>query len=128
MIPLMDIIMMNALISTEGKAKMKICTACFLKTYQSELKELSKISGGRKIKRIPRGSIPDVAYIESPIMPKLSENLPMRILTMKRVGVNGMNFHIFCKLLMTMATVSEKNKNSRTKASWVMNPFIINSI
>lgn len=68
---LIDSMMIRALISTEGKAKMKICTACFLKTYQSELNELSKISGGRKINNIPLGSMPEVASIESPMMPKL---------------------------------------------------------
>lgn len=117
---LIETMMMSALISTEGKAKIKICTACFLKTYQSELNELSKISGGRKINKIPRGSIPEVASIESPMMPKLYENLPMRILTTKRVGVKGMNFHTFCRLLMTIATVSEKKRKSRTSASCVM--------
>lgn len=30
--------MMTALTRTEGKARMKIWTACFLKMYQSELK------------------------------------------------------------------------------------------
>lgn len=58
---LIDIMMMKALMSTDGKARMKICEACLRKTYQSELKELSKMSGGRKIRRIPLGSIPEVA-------------------------------------------------------------------
>lgn len=66
---LIESMIMKALTKTEGKAKMKICTACFLKTYQSELKELSKMSGGRKIKRIPLGSMPEVASIESPMIP-----------------------------------------------------------
>ena len=120
--------MMKALTSTEGKARINICTACFLKTYQSELNELSKIRGGKKMRRIPRGSMPEVAYIESPIMPKLYENFPMRMLTTKRVGVKGRNFHTFCILLITIATVNEKKRKSRTSASCVMYPFIINSI
>jgi hypothetical protein len=53
--------MIRALTNTDGKARMKICTACFLKTYQSELKELSKIRGGKKMRRMPRGSMPEVA-------------------------------------------------------------------
>lgn len=95
MIPLIEIMIIKALISTDGNAKIKICTACFLKTYQSELKELSKIRGGKKIKRMPRGSMPEVASIESPIMPNFYENLPMRILTINRVGVKGINFQTF---------------------------------
>ncbi len=41
------------------------------------------------MRRIPLGSIPDVASIESPIIPRFYENFPMRILTTKRVGVKG---------------------------------------
>ena len=80
---------------TQGKAKMKICADCLLKTYQSELKELSKIRGGKNIRRIPLGSIPDVASIESPMIPRLSENLPITMLVMKRVGVKGIKLHTF---------------------------------
>jgi len=95
------------------------------KTYQSELKELSKMRGGKNINRIPLGSMPDVASIESPIIPRNCENFPIRILTTNRVGVNGRNLHIFCKLLMTMAKLREKNKNSRMSASSVNYPLII---
>ena len=38
--------------------------------YQSELKELSKINGGKNIKSIPRGSMEDISSIDLPIMPK----------------------------------------------------------
>jgi len=115
----------NALIRTEGKARMNICTACFRNTYQSELNELSKMSGGRKIKRMPLGSILLVASIESPIIPRLSENLPMRMLTMNRVGVKGMNLNTFCRLLIMIATVREKKRKKRTSASVVMYPLIM---
>lgn len=85
----MQSITTNALTNTEGKARIKICPTCFLNTYQSELKELSKISGGKNMRRIPLGSIPEVASIESPIIPRFYENFPIRILTTKRVGVKG---------------------------------------
>jgi len=125
MTSLIDSMIMSAPTNTQGKAKIKICPACFLKTYQSELKELSKMSGGKKMRRIPRGSMPDVAVIESPTIPRCPENLPMSMLVMKRVGVNGMKLHTFCKLLMTIATVNEKNKKNSTNASVVMYPLII---
>ena len=35
-----DSIINRALNKTDGKARIKICTDCFLKIYQSELKEL----------------------------------------------------------------------------------------
>lgn len=95
MTSLMENMMMNALTRTEGNASMNIWTACFRKTYQSELNELSKMRGGKKIKRIPLGSIPEVASIESPIIPNFYENFPIKILTTKSVGVKGMNFHTF---------------------------------
>lgn len=40
MISLIEHIKIKAPITTQGKAKIKICADCFLKTYQSELKEL----------------------------------------------------------------------------------------
>lgn len=112
--------MINAPISTQGKARIKIWDACFRKTYQSELKELSKINGGKKISKIPRGSMPEVAFIESPTMPKLSENFPITILITKRVGAKGRKLHFFCKLFMTIAIVREKNKKKRISASVVI--------
>ena len=67
---LIESMMKRALSKTEGKANMKIWTDCFLKMYQSELKELSKINGGKNIKSIPRGSMEDISSIDLPIMPK----------------------------------------------------------
>lgn len=71
MTTLIESIMTKALTNTAGKANMKICIDCFLKIYQSELKELSKIRGGRKMSRIPRGSIDDICLIDYPIIPVL---------------------------------------------------------
>lgn len=51
------------------------------------------------------------------MMPKWSENLPMSMLTTKRVGVKGINFHIFCSDLITMATASEKKRNNSMRES-----------
>ena len=117
---LIEHIIIKAPMSTQGKAKMKIWADCFLKTYQSELKELSKMSGGKKISNIPLGSMPDVAFIESPTIPKLSENFPITMLAMNRVGVKGIKFHRFCRLFMTIAKVNEKNKKNSTSASVVI--------
>jgi len=69
MINFIDIIMISALTNTDGKARINIWDACFLNTYQSELKELSNIKGGRNISNIPRGSMLDIVYIELPIIP-----------------------------------------------------------
>ncbi len=63
--------MTKALTKTEGNARMKICTDCLRKMYQSELKAPSKINGGRKMMRIPRGSICEMAMIDSPMTPRL---------------------------------------------------------
>jgi hypothetical protein len=92
---LIENIIIIALIRTEGNAKINICTACFLNTYQSEFNELSKIRGGKKMSKIPRGSIYAVDYIDSPMTPSSFENLPSKILTTKSVGVYGMNGIIF---------------------------------
>jgi hypothetical protein len=56
--------MRNALTSTEGKAKMKIWTACFLKMYQSELNAPSKMRGGKKMSRMPLGSISEIVMMD----------------------------------------------------------------
>lgn len=77
----------NALTKTDGKAKIKIWTDCFLKMYQSELKAPQKMSGGKKMRRIPLGSIYEMAIMESPITPRLVAKYPRPTLTMKRVGV-----------------------------------------
>lgn len=37
--------------------------------YQSELKEDSKIRGGKKMRRMPLGSIEDISLMDSPMMP-----------------------------------------------------------
>ena len=55
--------------------------------YQSELKELSKISGGKNMRRIPRGSMDDIYSIDLPMMPKSGEKYPKLMLMRKRVGV-----------------------------------------
>jgi hypothetical protein len=39
--------------------------------YQSELKAPSKMSGGKKIRSIPLGSIYEMVIMESPITPRL---------------------------------------------------------
>lgn len=64
-------IIIKALTKTDGKAKMKIWTDCFLKMYQSELKAPSKISGGKKMRSIPLGSISEMVVMESPMTPRL---------------------------------------------------------
>lgn len=64
-------IIMKALTKTDGKAKIKIWTDCFLKMYQSELKAPSKMSGGKKIRSIPLGSIYEMVIMESPMTPRL---------------------------------------------------------
>lgn len=71
---------------------------------------------------MPRGSIPEVAMIESPTSPKLSENLPMMILRTNKVGAKGRKLHFFCRLLMMIAMVSEKKRKKRMRASLVMYP------
>lgn len=120
MTSLIEHIKTNAPIITQGKAKIKICADCFLKTYQSELNELSKMRGGRKIRSIPLGSISDVASNESPMIPRLSENLPITILVTKRVGVKGMKLQIFWILLMTIAREREINRKNKMRASVVI--------
>jgi hypothetical protein len=37
--------------------------------YQSELNELSNISGGKNINKIERGSIYDIVFIDYPMTP-----------------------------------------------------------
>ncbi len=61
--------MIRAPTSTAGKARIKIWTDCFLNIYQSELKELSNMSGGRNIKSIPCGFISEICLIDSPMTP-----------------------------------------------------------
>lgn len=80
-------IIAKALTNTEGNAKMNIWTDCFLKIYQSELNAPSKINGGKKISKIPRGSIYEIVMIDSPMTPKLVAKYPSPTLTMKSVGV-----------------------------------------
>lgn len=58
------IIIRIALTNTDGKAKMKIWTDCFLKMYQSELNAPSKISGGKKMISIPLGSMSDMVMMD----------------------------------------------------------------
>lgn len=60
MIALIENIMKEAPTSTAGNAKIKICVACFLNMYQSELNPLSNIKGGKNINKIPLGSIVDI--------------------------------------------------------------------
>lgn len=69
MMAFIEIMMREAPIRTAGKASKNICVACFLKMYQSELNPLSNMSGGKKINRIPLGSILDTASIDYPRMP-----------------------------------------------------------
>jgi hypothetical protein len=76
--------------------------------------------GGKKISKIPRGSISAVDSIDYPMTPSSSENLPSSILTTNRVGVYGMKGTIFCNCFMTIAIVREKNKKSKIRASAVM--------
>ena len=63
----------RALMRTAGNARINIWIDCFLKMYQSELKELSKMRGGRKMSKIPLGSMDDICLIELPTMPRLYE-------------------------------------------------------
>ena len=84
-----------ALTKTEGNARMNIWTDCFLKMYQSELNAPSKINGGRKISRIPLGSISEMVMIESPITPRSEAKYPKATLTMNKVGVYGMKVSVF---------------------------------
>ena len=79
--------MSSALTKTEGNAKMNICTDCFLKMYQSELKAPSKISGGKKRRRIPLGSIYEIVMMDSPMTPRSEAKYPKPTLIIKRVGV-----------------------------------------
>jgi hypothetical protein len=79
--------MVNALTKTAGKARINIWMDCFLKMYQSELNELSKIRGGRKISKISRGSIFDICLIDYPMMPVLLHENPKPMLMRNRVGV-----------------------------------------
>lgn len=69
MMALIENIIIDAPTRTAGNANIKICIACFLKTYQSELNALSNISGGKNINKIPRGSICDIVSIDYPIIP-----------------------------------------------------------
>jgi len=62
------------------------------------------------------------------MIPRCYENFPMTMLAMKRVGVKGMKLHAFCKLLMTIASVSERKRKSSTSASVVMYPLIMITI
>ena len=55
--------------------------------YQSELKAPSKMSGGKNMRRIPLGSIYEMAVMDSPMTPRLVAKYPRPTLTMKRVGV-----------------------------------------
>jgi hypothetical protein len=106
----------KALINTEGKANIKIWVACFLKMYQSELKAPSKIKGGKKIRRMPCGLISEMIVMDYPMIPRLSAKNPRAILTMKSVGVYGMNLKVFCICLMMTAIVREKKKKSKASA------------
>jgi len=78
---------MDAPTSTAGKAKMNICNDCFLKMYQSELNALSNMRGGKKMSRIPRGSIYDIVLIDYPIIPISFEKYPRPTLIRNNVGV-----------------------------------------
>lgn len=68
---------------------MNICTDCFLKMYQSEFNELSKIKGGKKINKIPLGSVLDIYWMDSPMMPVWGEKYPSPILIKNNVGAYG---------------------------------------
>jgi hypothetical protein len=87
MIALIENMIIEAPTNTAGNAKIKICIACFLKMYQSELNALSKIKGGRKINSMPLGSIFDIVLIDYPIMPMSFEKYPSPTLTKNNVGV-----------------------------------------
>lgn len=65
--------MMSAPTSTAGKAKIKIWTDCFLKMYQSELNELSKMSGGKNINKIEWGFIVEMYFNDYPKIPVYSD-------------------------------------------------------
>jgi hypothetical protein len=117
--------MINALIKTEGKAKMKIWTACFLKMYQSELKAPSKMRGGKKMSRMPLGSISEIVMMDSPMTPRSVAKYPKATLIMKRVGVYGMKVNFFCTCLMMTAIVRPKNKKRSAKAYLETYPMII---
>lgn len=84
---LIENIIIKAPISTAGKASMNIWTDCFLNIYQSELNELSKMSGGRKISKIPCGSIEEICFIDYPITPVCSHVYPSPTLIKNKVGV-----------------------------------------
>ena len=114
-----------ALTKTEGNARINIWTACFLKMYQSELNAPSKINGGRKISRIPLGSISEMVMIESPITPRSEAKYPKATLTMNKVGVYGMKVSVFSSCLMMTAIVKPKNKKSRAKAYFETYPMIM---
>lgn len=83
----MEVIMNKALRKTEGNARIRIWIDCFLKMYQSALKALSKINGGKKINKMLWGFIFDTATIDYPRIPKSGEKYPSKILIKKRVGV-----------------------------------------
>lgn len=55
--------------STAGKANIKICVDCFRNMYQSELKPLSNINGGKKIIRMPLGFILAIVVSDYPKIP-----------------------------------------------------------
>ncbi len=85
--------------------------------YQSELKELSKIKGGKKMISILLGSIVDISSIESPISPKWLLKYPSPTLTMNRVGVYGMKVNALCNCFNITAMVKAKNRNNIAKTS-----------
>lgn len=86
---LIENMIIRAPTNTAGKASMNICTDCFLKMYQSELKELSKISGGKKMSKMPCGSIEEICLIDYPITPVCSHVNPSPRLIKNKVGVYG---------------------------------------
>jgi hypothetical protein len=69
--------------------------------------------------------MPEVALIESPTNPRLSENLPITILSTNSEGAKGRKLNFFCRLFMTMAMVSEKKRKKRMRASVVIYPYIM---
>ena len=94
---------------------MNIWVACFRNMYQSELKPLSNIKGGRNINSIPRGSIFDIVFIDYPIIPISLEKYPRPTLIKNKVGVYGTHEYIDRSFFTNTAIVKPKNRKSNAK-------------
>ena len=114
--------MMRAPTSTAGKANINIWMDCFLKIYQSELNELSKIRGGKNINSIDLGSIKEIFLIDYPMMPVLLHVYPNPTLIKNNVGVYGIQEYIDRSFFIITAIVKPKNRNIKARASGLINP------